>query len=114
MAQEQDIVLIYFEEQPLVFARIESILADSKPNWYHVKLLMLQVPLTVVTWILRDLYINGESFTMDGKQIRLERVFAPEPEVGSEAQNEPGPPERTRSPKPTGPKVISLADIKKT
>ena len=63
MAQEQDIVLIYFEEQPLVFARIESILADSKPNWYHVKLLMLQVPPTVVTWILRDIYINGESFT---------------------------------------------------
>lgn len=80
MAAETDIVLIYFEEQPLAFARIEQILADSKPDWYHVKLLMLQVPLLVVTWILRDAYINGESFTMNGKRMRLERVVCPEPQ----------------------------------
>ena len=93
MAQENDIVLIYFEEQPLVFARIESILADSKPDWYHVKLLMLQVPLTTVTWILRDVYINGESFTMDGKNIRLERVVAPEAGSGVAQQDETTPPQ---------------------
>jgi len=114
MARENDIVLIYFEGQPLVFARIESILADSKPNWYHVELLMLQVPLTVVTWILKDIYINGEDFTMDGKKMRLERVVAPAPEVAPEEEGGPGPPLRTRSQKSAGPKVISLADIKKT
>jgi hypothetical protein len=73
MAKENDIVLIYFEDKPLSFARIESILPDSKPNWYHAKLLLLQVPLQVVTWILRDVYINGEEFTMNGKRMRLER-----------------------------------------
>jgi hypothetical protein len=33
MASEQDIVLIYMEDKPLVFARIEDIQADHKPGW---------------------------------------------------------------------------------
>lgn len=77
MAKEDDVVLIYFEDKPLGFARIEDILPDAKPNWYHVKLLLLQVPLQVVTWILKDAYINGEEFTMNGKRMRLESVVAP-------------------------------------
>ena len=44
MTVENDLVLIYFEEKPLAFARIESILPDSKKDWYHVKLLLLQIP----------------------------------------------------------------------
>ncbi len=79
MTTENDIVLIHFEDQPLSFARIEQILPDNKPDWYHVKLLMLQVPLQVVTWILRDRYIAGDEFTMNGKRMRLERVVCPEP-----------------------------------
>src|SRR5210317_1797248 len=81
MADVNDLVLIYFEDQPLSFARIEEILPDSKPDWYHVKLLMLQVPLQVVTWILRDRYIMGDEFTMNGKRMRLERVVCPETEM---------------------------------
>ena len=53
MAMENDIVLIYMEDQPLVFARVESILPDSKPDWYHISLLLLQIPLQVTTWILK-------------------------------------------------------------
>jgi hypothetical protein len=114
MAQENDIVLIYFEEQPLVFARIESILADAKPDWYHVKLLMLQVPLHQVSWILRDAYINGASFTMDGNKIRLEKVVAPE--SAAVAQKEPvsNPARSERTPEAKESKVISLSDRKKT
>ena len=56
MTVENDIVLIYFEDKPLTFARIESILPDSKKDWYHVKLLLLQIPVQVVTWILKDVY----------------------------------------------------------
>ena len=77
MAAENDLVLIYFEDKPLAFARIESILPDSKKDWYHVKLLLLQVPLQLVTWILKDVYINGTEFTMNGKQMRLEKVESP-------------------------------------
>jgi hypothetical protein len=89
MAQENDIILIYYEGQPVSFARIESILPDVKKDWYHVKLLLLQVPLQTVTWILRDVYINGEEFTMGGNRMRLEKVEAPaEPDADTLEQEE--------------------------
>ena len=116
MAVEKDLVLIYFEEKPLAFARIESILPDSKKNWYHVKLLLLQIPLQVVTWILRDVYISGTEFTMNGKKMRLEKVESPdEPEtsdlredteINKEISEEAGQNNK-------GAKVISLEDLKR-
>ena len=75
MAVENDIVLIYLEEQPLVFARVESILPDSKPDWYHITLLMLQIPMQLTTWILKDVYINGDTFTMNGKRCVWKRSW---------------------------------------
>ena len=77
MPKENDLVLIYLEDQPLSYARIEDILPDSKPDWYHVKLLLLQIPPRIVTWILRDVYIGGDEFTMQGKRMRLEEVVVP-------------------------------------
>lgn len=109
MATENDIVLIYYEDQPLSFARIEEILPDSKPNWYHVRLLLLQIPLQVVTWILRDAYINGEEFTMDAKRMRLEKVVAPEM---TDTPQQPPKKDPARK-KNRGGKVISLTDLKK-
>lgn len=81
MATKNDIVLIHFENQPLAFARIEEILPDKKKDWYHVRLLILQLPLQTVTWILKDVYINGQDFTMDGKKMRLEKIIAPHEET---------------------------------
>ena len=110
MATENDIVLIYFEDQPISFARIEDISPDVKKDWYHVKLLLLQVPLQVVTWILRDIYINGKEFTMEGKKIRLEKVVCPK---GMEpADKEKGIPEEQPE-RENAQKVISLVDINK-
>jgi len=106
MTKENDVVLIYLEDQPISFARIEDISPDIKKDWYHVKLLLLQVPLQVVTWILRDIYINGQEFTMEGKKVRLERVISPK-------GVEPIEKEKETSEKPAGPKVISLADLRK-
>lgn len=77
MATTGDVVLVYLEDQPVFFARIEDILPDHKKDWYHIKLLILQVPMQTVTWILRDAYINGSEFTMGGKRMRLEKVEAP-------------------------------------
>jgi hypothetical protein len=74
MASENDVVLIYFEDKPAVFARIEAIEPDIKKNWYHVTLLLLTIPTQTVTWILLDSYINGSPFTMGGKPVRLEEV----------------------------------------
>ena len=112
MVAENDLVLIYFEDNPLSFARVESILPDNKPDWYHVKLLLLQIPPQVVTWILRDVYINGTEFTMNGKRMRLEKVVVPEeprsPEVtgGKDIKDEPDEMSGQA-------KVISLMDIQK-
>ncbi len=106
MAVENDIVLIYLEKQPLAFARIEEILADHKPGWFHVKLLLLQLPLQVVTWILRDAYIDGAEFTMGGKVMRLEKVVSPEAAQGDGQQLQ-------ETPRPlSGGRVISLSDRK--
>ncbi|RZB34857.1 MAG: hypothetical protein SRB1_00625 [Desulfobacteraceae bacterium Eth-SRB1] len=109
MATEKDIVLIYSEDIPLSFARIEEISADIKRNWYHVKLLILQVPLQPVTWILKDSYINGEEFTMDGRKVRLELIECPEVAEPPEIHEEKG---RTSKDSKKG-KVILLKNRKK-
>jgi len=123
MATINDVILIYYEENPVVFARIEDISADYKKDWYHVKLLMLQLPLQTVTWILRDIYIEGETFTMGGKKMRLELVEAPEEtNDSSDEENEdddvvvlkPQQGKRPNNDKPLKPvktgKVVSLKD----
>lgn len=108
MASEGDIVLICFEDKPVVFARIEEILPDSRRSWYHVKLLMLQVPVHTITWILRDSYIEGAEFTMNGKKIRMEVVICPD---------DPDDPEKDKkSPETKAPdtaRVISIQDRRK-
>lgn len=103
---EKDLVLIHFEDKPLSFARIEAIEPDHKPGWYHVTLLMLQLPVQVATWILRDAYIDGAPFTMNGKRMRLEKVVSPYPPSAAVA---PAAPARESN----GAKVISLAKVKK-
>ena len=112
MAKENDIVLIYLEDKPLAFARIEDILADSKPDWYHVKLLILQIPVQVVTWILKDIYINGSEFTMNGKKMRLEEVIAPKDPQRPDREELTEKKTKT-SGDTAGAKVISLKDLKK-
>ncbi|MBW1913444.1 MAG: hypothetical protein JRI86_00755 [Deltaproteobacteria bacterium] len=71
---EGDVVLVYFQEKPVFYARIESIMPDMKKNWYQVSLLLLTIPSQSVTWILKEEYINGASFTMGGNSVKLEEV----------------------------------------
>lgn len=109
MTKESDIVLIYFENQPMVFARIESIDPDHKRDWHHVKMLFLNLPLKVFTWILKTAYINGEEFTMNGRKIRIEKVECPvEPELPPEEDKE-----ELKEKLSVKNKIISLSDIKK-
>ena len=71
---EGDLVLIYFKDEPGVYARIERIEPDIKKDWYQVTLLLLTIPHQVITWILREEYINGKNFTMGGENRRLEKI----------------------------------------
>jgi hypothetical protein len=109
MAAEKDLVLIYYEDKPLSFARIEGIEPDHKPDWYHVQLLLLQVPVQVVTWILRSAYIDGAEFTMNAKRMRLEKVQSPRPATPLRDMPDSKKPSRKSAPA----KVISLGKLKK-
>lgn len=120
MALEGDLVLVYADNQPAFFARIEAITADVKPEWYQVTMLVLQVPVALMTWILREPYINGVEFTMGGRPIRMEKVVAPErmPEGDSGISSEPKPPDGRdeEGPEPSEKqpgKVLSLTERRK-
>ncbi len=69
-----EVVLIYYGEKPAFFARIDSIEPDKKKDWFRVQLLVLTVPLRTITWILREEYINGVPFTMEGNPVRIQAV----------------------------------------
>ncbi len=107
MATIKDVVLIYLEDSPVSFARVESILPDPKKDWYQIKLLMLQIPLQVVTWILKDEYINGEDFHMNGKKMKIQTVECPVEELPMEV---PGENNQPTAPEPHGKK--ETPDIK--
>jgi hypothetical protein len=115
MTTINDIILIYYENQPFSFARVEDIAPDVKKDWFHIKLLLLQLPLETVTWILKDTYINGDEFTMGEKQMRLEKVVAPEDDDEDDFVDEnllkTIEPE-TSEKKHSGSKVVSLSDRK--
>jgi len=78
MTKEGDIVLIYYQDKPTVYARVEAIEFDIKKDWYRVTLLLLSIPIQTVTWILREEYINGTVFTMGGNPMKIEEIVAPE------------------------------------
>ena len=116
MAIENDVVLIHFEDKPTGFARIEDISPDVKKDWYNVTLLLLQIPMQTMTWTLKDIYIDGEEFTMNGNRVRLELVEHNTASIP--VRNEDSPEEETPSKEGSTPqddtsaKVISLADRK--
>lgn len=83
---ETDLVLVYIQHQPAFFARIETILPDTKKNWWRITLLVLQLPLQHFTWILDDNQIRGEDFTMGGIPVRIEKVVPPPLETKAPAK----------------------------
>ncbi|MBT3386373.1 MAG: hypothetical protein HN417_00425 [Desulfobacula sp.] len=116
MTAVNDIVLIYLEDAPVFFARVESILPDAKKNWYHIKLLMLNIPLKVVTWILKDDYINGSEFHMNGQKMKLEKVECPPEDLPLKRIQTPSDKKIVKdkgTKKKTPSKIISFSDLKK-
>ena len=118
MVQPGDLVLVYMEGNPAFFARVEDISPDFKPDWYQVKLLVLQIPLMVITWILRSAYIDGDEFTMGGRPVKVVKVISPE-EVGEAVESKSKestaaaePSRQATEPSGKG-KVLSLVDRRK-
>lgn len=101
-----DVVLIYYQDEPSVYARIEAVVPDVKRDWYQVTLLMLTIPPQTATWILREEYFNGTPFTMGGQPLRIEAVQAVEAVEPPEDRDQDTGRDRTRSEGPA--KVIPL------
>jgi len=79
MRKVGDLVLIYYMGKPSVYAKIEAIKPDVKEGWYQVKLLILSIPAQLVTWILKEEYIDGNTFTMGGVPIKLADISVESP-----------------------------------
>lgn len=112
MAQENDLVLIYINDKPSRFARIEKIINDTKQGWFHVTMLLLQFPVDNITWVLREAYINGEEYSMGGQKVRLELVeslFKKEITDNNKG-TDPHPKKSGKKKKTANKKVISLLD----
>jgi len=103
----KDLVLIYVENKPTFYARLEDIIPDIKPGWWQVKLLALSIPTKLLTWILEEDQINGKDFAMSGIPIRLEKVISP---ADHPSHGEKG---IADSPSTEKGRVISLLDRKK-
>ncbi|MFQ5677672.1 MAG: hypothetical protein ACE5G1_17415 [bacterium] len=105
---EQDLVLIYVEEKPAFYARVEKISPDVKPKWWQVKFLMLTIPVNLTTWIIDDEQIRGADFTMGGTPIRIEKVEIP-PEIAPPGKQQEGEESaETTAGKPQPARVLSM------
>jgi len=112
-----DIVLIYVDNKPGFYARIDEISPDVKPGWWQVQLLVFTFPLQTFSWILDEYQLEGADFTMSGTPIRLEPVVSPiheERRVKEEENEAPRKEQLDRlRQESTGSKVVSLADRRK-
>jgi hypothetical protein len=108
-----DLVIVYIENKPSFFARIEDIKPDVKPGWWQVTLLVLTTPPQVFTWILEESQINGEPFTMGGTPVFMEKVVSPVVRDGAHDSKLHPEEDSVGVEKKEGEKVVSLLDRKK-
>lgn len=98
-----EIVAVYIDDKPSVYARIEDYETDVKPRWFKVKMLFLTFPPQEITWLLREAQVDGEPFTMNNIPVRLDAVR-------SSVQLHKKTETNTQVSKKTCSKIISLAD----
>lgn len=98
-----EIVAVYIDDKPSVYARIEDYEADVKPRWFNVKMLFLTFPPQEITWLLREAQVDGEPFTMNNIPVRLDAVR-------SSVQLHEKTETVSQMPRKTGSKIINLAD----
>ncbi len=83
MATINDLVLVYLDQKPAFYARINDINPDVKRGWYQVELLVLTLPPQTLVWILEEAHLKGDEFTMGGRPMKLAEIppkAPPQPE----------------------------------
>ena len=78
MFQRGEVLLVYMNNEPTFFARVESISPDRKKDWWQLNLLILAQPLKTMTWTLDSDQMRGQTFTIKGVPVEIRRVRAPE------------------------------------
>ncbi|MBN1465485.1 hypothetical protein JXA02_06975 [candidate division KSB1 bacterium] len=73
-----EVILVYIENEPVFFARVEKIEPDHKKNWWQMSFLILTVPLKSMTWILDDEQMRGQPFTMNSIPMQIKKVESPD------------------------------------
>ncbi|HSH70411.1 MAG TPA: hypothetical protein VK997_10870 [Deferrisomatales bacterium] len=84
LTQPRDVVLVYVDDEPTFYARVEEILLDRKSGWRQLRFQVLTLPPQELTWILEPNQIDGDTFTMGGTPVRIERLPEPRPSVDPE------------------------------
>ena len=100
-----EVVLIFFQDKPSFFARVETVEPDVKKGWWSLTFLSLTIPLQTMTWTLDDDQMHGANFTMNKNPIRIERVETPEIPASAPPQKEEHPKSEQRRGR-----VISMFD----
>ena len=84
LVQPRDVILVHVDDKPSFYARVEEILLDRKGGWRQLRFQVLTLPPQELTWILEPSQIDGETFTMGGTPVRIERLADPQPRVDPE------------------------------
>lgn len=91
MATINDLVLVYLDQKPAFYARVNDINPDVKRGWYQVELLILTLPPQTLVWILEEAHLNGDEFTMGGRPMKLLEIPPKSPpQPGSPAPESKG------------------------
>jgi hypothetical protein len=89
--QPRDVILVHVQDKPAFYARVEDILPDVKKGWRQLRFQVLTLPRQELTWILEPAQIDGDTFTMGGTPIRIERLPDPVPAESVETDSAPPP-----------------------
>jgi len=113
MIKINDVVLIYVEEKPGFYARVDNIIPDEKPGWWQVQLLVLTFPLQTFNWILDEYQLDGAGFTMGGTPLRLSEIVTPQEEERRQKLEMEEERKKAALKESVGVKVVSLAAHRK-
>ena len=80
------VIIVYVDDEPGFFARVERVQPDRKKGWWQLTFLMLAIPLKSMSWVLDDEQMRGQPFTMNEVAMQIKQVEAPEEDYFRDAE----------------------------
>jgi len=102
-----DIFLFIKGSTPEFFARVEEILPDERPGWWHLEFTRIGVPMIPGRMLVSESHMNGESFTIEGIECMF--IVVP-PRVKSKIRTEVV---ERKKPEHLSDKVVSIVDAQR-